>query len=345
MRQVQYKNHDIVLSEIQERIIERPGDVKIRIAYSGICGSDLHLAKGDLDEDLRVKESQDNGLDIGHEASGYVVEMGKVIHSEKIKEGDKVALYFNCYCGKCFNCRSGMEHYCSNIRMIDNFMSDYTIVDEQMIYPLPKDFDMRRAALIEPISVCLHGIDMCNIKPGKTLAISGAGGIGHIIMQLGINSGAVNITVFEPVEKKRTYALEAGAQYAINPMDKNFYESVMSITKGRGFDYIIECSGAESAIGGCFKVLSRGGTLELMAIYKSECTLKSISTKEGFLKEAKIIAGVYQSPYTIYRAIEIANTMNVDCLINSIFEPEQVAKAFEAQIKGETIKSMIHFSD
>ena len=113
-----------------------------------------------------------------------MVELGKNATSKGLKVGDKVALYYNCYCGKCHFCNIGKQHLCENIDVTLGFMSDYVVVDEQQVYKLPEDMDMKKAALTEPVSICLHGVDMCRIKPGDTVAVSGGGGIGNLTMQL-----------------------------------------------------------------------------------------------------------------------------------------------------------------
>jgi (R,R)-butanediol dehydrogenase/meso-butanediol dehydrogenase/diacetyl reductase/L-iditol 2-dehydrogenase len=160
--------------EIPEVRITRPDDVKIRVAYAGICGSDIHIIKGDLDDFLGVKPGERRV--IGHEAAGYVAELGPEAHTKGLKIGDKVAFYYNYHCGTCYYCRSGKEGFCENIQLRDWVMSDYIVFSEQQVYKLPDDTDMRRAALIEPVSVTLHGIDLCNIRPGTSVLISGGGG-------------------------------------------------------------------------------------------------------------------------------------------------------------------------
>lgn len=342
IRQIQYLDTNVVLRNIEDRRIVHPSDVKVKIAYSGVCGSDIHLLRGDLKDDPRVKALSPTGLDIGHEASGYILELGEAAHQKGLKVGDKVALYFNRYCGNCYYCRSGQEHFCTNIRMIDNFMSDCVVVDEQMVYKLDDDMEMHRAALAEPVSVCLHGIDLCGMRAGCSVAICGGGGIGNIMMQLSRLSGAAKTVVFEPVAAKRELALRCGADAALDPFDPGFYDQINELTLGRGFDFAIECSGTIPGIDSCCRSVGRGGTVELMATYRQDTTLACIRTAETFRKELRLIAGVYQSPYMLHRAIELTKKMDISFL--TIFEPEQVEEAFRTQMDGSTVKAMFRFS-
>lgn len=133
------------------------------------------------------------------------------------------------------------------------------VVDEQQVYKLPEDMDMKKAALTEPVSICLHGVDMCRIKPGDTVAVSGGGGIGNLTMQLARLSGGTRVTLFEPIAWKREAALKAGADYVLDPLAPDFHEKAMKITDGYGFDVIFECSGAKSTIASCYDLMSRGG--------------------------------------------------------------------------------------
>jgi (R,R)-butanediol dehydrogenase/meso-butanediol dehydrogenase/diacetyl reductase/L-iditol 2-dehydrogenase len=331
------------MADIPERNIKGPTDVKVKIAYAAVCGSDLHDVNGDFDDLFREKFTA--GHNIGHEASGYIFELGEKATAKKLKVGDKVSLYYNYYCGKCHYCRIGKEHLCENIEVILGFMSDYVVVDEQMVFKLPDDADMRQAALVEPVSISLHGVDMCRIKPGCSVAVSGGGGIGNITMQLARMSGACRLTVFEPIPWKREVALEAGADYVLDPTEKEFSEKAKAITDGRGFDVIFECSGAPSTIASCYSLLARGGILELLALFKPEITLDAISQFNAMQREATIIAGVFQSPYTMERAVELYRKLNTTALTASTFEPEDFLKGFKAQRDGKCLKTMFHFSD
>ena len=167
-----------------------------------------------------------------------MAELGKNAVSKGLKVGDKVALYYNSYCGKCHFCNIGKQHLCENIDVTIGFMSDYAVVDEQQVYKLPDDMDLKKAVLAEPVSICLHGVDMCHIKPGDTVAVSGGGGIGNLTMQLAKLSGGVKVTLFEPIAWKRQAALKAGADYVLDPMAPDFHEKAMEITGGYGFDVI-----------------------------------------------------------------------------------------------------------
>lgn len=339
MKSIRYTMPGFGCYDVPEPQIVNPDDVKIRVAYASICGSDVHTIKGDMDDYFKF---QPGGLNpLGHEASGVVVELGPEANVKGLKVGDKVAYYYNVYCGKCYFCRNGQEQFCLNVKNNGTAMSEYMVLREQQVFKLPDDTDLAKGCLVEPISVCLHGIDMCRIKPGNKVAISGGGAIGMIMLQLARLSGAAKLTLIEPVAEKRELALKLGADFTIDPSSQDVVEEAKKITDNLGYDVVIETSGVLKACQPAFDILSRGGILELFAIYgynKFPIDLMQLWDKEA------TICGVFQSPYMFPRAIAILNRLNLDDFVKHIFKPEDCAKAFEVQMTGKPVKVMFKFS-
>ena len=192
MRSIRYfGNGTLKMLDIPEPQITRPDDVKIKVAYCGVCGSDLHFKRAELD----FLFDKENGTPIGHEASGVITELGPAATAKGLKVGDQVTYYYNEHCGSCYYCRNGQEQFCENMTGSSAAMSDYLVVREQAVHKLVGGCDLKRGALIEPISVCLHGIDLARIKVGSTVAISGGGTMGMLMTQLAKRSGATKLTV------------------------------------------------------------------------------------------------------------------------------------------------------
>lgn len=343
MKSVCYMRPGIELVDLPEPQITKPTQVKVKVAYASICGSDIHTIKGDADihfEEIGYKKGMP--IPLGHEASGIVAELGSEATMKGLKAGDKVCYYYNYYCGKCHFCRNGQEQFCLNV-ITDSCgaMSEYMVLEEQQIFKLGSDVDLARACLIEPISVCMHGIDLAQIKIGDKVAISGGGGTGLLMLQLAKLSGASKLTLLEPVEEKRNLALKLGADYAYNPLDEDVKDKCMSNTDGLGFDVVIETSGAKQACGTCYSILSRGGTLEFFAIYPPSYVF-GIDLFDFWLKEARIIS-VFQSPYMFPRAIATLDQINTDIFIENQFSPDNPMKAFETHLSGKPVKVMFKF--
>lgn len=338
MKAISYAMPGVKLVDIPEPQITNPDDIKVKIAYASICGSDIHAVKGEADDHFA---SIPKPIIMGHEASGVVTEVGRGATSKGLKPGDKVTYYYNTYCGKCYFCRNGQEQFCMNVVSKDSAMTEYMVLSEQQVFKLPADTDLKKACLIEPISVCLHGIDIARIKVGDKVAISGGGGIGLIMLQLAKLSGAAKLTLIEPVASKHDLAKKLGAKYTIDPVRQDVASECMSITDGLGYDVVIETSGSPRACQPAYNILSRGGLLEFFALYPG--VKYPLDLFDLWIREARL-CGVYQSPYMFPRAIEAFGLINLDDFVDCVYAPEDCAKAFEEQMTGKPVKVMFEFA-
>lgn len=343
MKSVRYFGNGVLrLVDVPEPQIVAADDVKIKIAYCGVCGSDLHTVRAELDGMSPIGE---NGNPMGHEATGTIVELGPNATAKGLKIGDRVVYYFNAHCGSCYHCRNGQEQFCTAMRSNYAAMCEYIVMPEQAVHKLSDNCSLQRGALVEPISVCLHGIDMCQIKPGMSVAISGGGAMGLILAQLALRSGATKLTVIEPIATKREIALKLGAKYVIDPTTEDREARAKEITNGIGFDVVIEASGNVRACDGIQKLVARGGTLEFFAaLYRADYNFQ-LNLLGAFFQEIKIIGGVMQSPYMFPRSVALVDELDLDILLGEdyIFDAEDFNDAFQAQMNGKTVKSMICF--
>lgn len=343
MRSIRYFGKGVLkMLDVPEPQITRPDDVKIKVSYCGVCGSDLHVKRAELD----FLNAREDGTPMGHEASGIVTELGPAATAKGLKIGDRVTYYYNEHCGNCYYCRNGQEQFCTSMTGTSAAMSDYIVVREQAVHKLTEKCSMKHGALIEPISVCLHGIDLARIKAGVSVAISGGGTMGLLLTLLAQRSGATKLTVIEPIAAKRELAQKLGAEYTIDPVNQNRKEEAMKITDGRGFDVVIEASGSWRACDGIEELVGRGGTLEFFAaLYRHDYDYK-LNLFNAFFKELQIVGGVFQSPYAFPRSVALAEVLNLDPLLvdGCVFEAENFEEAFQAQMDGRTIKSLIRFS-
>jgi len=278
---------------------------------------------------------------LGHESSGTIVELGSKANSKGLKIGDKCIFYFNLYCGKCHYCRNGQENLCSNVQAGVYGMAEYAVVNEQQVHKVPEAMPLEEACLVEPVSVCLRGVDLANIKPGNSAAISGGGTIGLITLELAILAGATMVTLIEPIEEKRKLALGLGADFVLDPNTQDVGTEALKITESRGFDAVFECSGSRAATQPAFGILGRGGTLVLVAIYGTDYNFP-INTDQLFYKEATI-RGCHQSPYMFPRTIALMNKMNLKPFTTAIFPLEEALKAYGIHKTGKFPKVIIKF--
>lgn len=309
-------------------------EVLIRVMSCGVCGTDVHIIKGESRSTPPVV--------LGHEYSGIVEETGSGV-SQFVK-GEQVAIDPNISCGACYFCRRGEVHLCSNLRAlgvdIDGGMAEFCIVPEQQLYRLPKDFPMHASAFIEPVSCVIHGVDRARIKVGDTVAIIGSGTIGLMMLQLVKAAGASTTIVIEPMEQKRAIAKKLGASHILNPIESDVESAVMDIT-AIGADVVIECAGKSSTAHSAMNLVRRGGTVELFGVCPVGQTFP-FEPSTIFFKELNIV-GSYVNPLTFDRAIKTlaSGAVRIDDFPVNRFSLDNVHEALRYQDEGLTIKSII----
>lgn len=339
MKAIAYMKPGIELVEIPEPTPNCSDYVKIKAAYAGICGSDIHILNGGYDAII-----PDGPFPIGHETTGVVVELGPDATEKGLKIGDKVTYYLNKYCGKCHFCKSGQEHLCTNVYFYASSMCEYFTVSEAHVWKLPDNIDLLKGAITEPISFCLHVLDLAQLKSGDTAVISGGGAIGLVALLLAKRMGLSKLTVIEPVAEKRQMALDIGARYVIDPVNEDVEARVKEITDGRGFDGVFECSGAKQTIQPCLSYASAGATIVYAAMYGGASV--EVDLNDLFEKELKITAP-HQAPYTWERAISIVGELedDLDLFTNCVFSMEDYKEAFRVQKESKFAKVIIKIDD
>lgn len=310
-------------------------DVKIKVAYCAICGSDPHLVGGIF--------GWDAPFGLGHEVSGIIVELGKNATKKELKIGDRVAGNFLKFCGTCYYCRNGQEQFCEHTRN-EPGMSEYVVWHESQVCKISDDISLEQACLLEPISIAVRIMDKTNIKIGQRVAISGGGPIGLLTLQMLKMFGATSLTMIEPIEGRRELALEFGADHVINPITQNVEEESKKITGGKGFDIVIEASGSPKAAPAACEIAARGGTVLYIAMFPKNYEMPLNLYEKCYWNELTI-SGIYIAPYAFPRALQILPRMKLEKFTNKIFTIDQAVEAFEAQNSGEYPKILIKCND
>lgn len=312
----------------------RPNEVKVKMAYAAICASDVHQVEQGV---MGAKPP----APLGHEGSGVIVELGEEARKAGYQEGDKVTMFPVSHCGSCKYCKAGTPQYCINAKPTGCF-AEYVVTDVKTIYKLPDDADLKKYAIVEPINCCLRAIDLAPIRHGANVAIAGVGGIGSIMLNLIILSGAANITVIEPVEGKRKMALEMGAKYVIDPFNEDVEARTMEITDGEGFDQIFEMSGSPKAALTPLKILARCGTAVYFAVfpptYEMPLNLHSLYMKEGRIQT------VFTTQTIMPRSINMVDRIQTDKIIGHIMPLAEAVESFEVFHQSKYCKILLDCS-
>lgn len=291
-------------------------EVLIKVMACGICGTDVHIFHGD-----EGAAPTPSGTILGHEFSGIVEEVGDGVKS--VTTGDRVCVDPNKLCNECYYCKSGVGHFCEDMigigTTVNGGFSEYCVVPESQVYKISDTTTYEMAAMAEPVSCCVHGIDMCNISCGDTVAIIGGGMIGMIMLQLAKISGAGRLIMIEPVAEKREIAKTLGADFCIDPISEN----VKTVLSESGIDRIstvIECVGKIATLRQAIEIAGKKSTVMMFGLTAPDETLE-IKPFELFKKEI-VLKASYINPYTQKRALELIDKGKIDiCSIISGVEP------------------------
>ncbi|MGC5171957.1 zinc-dependent alcohol dehydrogenase [Microbacterium sp. DT81.1] len=314
-----------------------PEDVRVRVAYSAICGSDPHLAEGFFGTDVPI------GL--GHELSGVVEALGERAHRNGLQVGDRVAGNFLRFCGTCRPCQEGRQQFCEHL---DDYnrpgMAETVTWHESQVYKLPDDVSLLKGCLLEPTSVAVRIADKTGIKVGDRVAICGGGPIGQLTLQVMKMYGATSLTLIEPIADRREMALRHGADVVVDPIAEDQYARADEITQGRGYDIVIDASGSSRAVRGLLDIAGKGATVIYGAMYPENFEMPLNLSDYLYLKELTL-TGVFVSPYAFPRALQILPYLDLDELTQAVFDLEDAVEAFAMHVSGKFPKVVLRCND
>ncbi len=310
-----------------------PEDVRIKVAYCAICGSDPHLVENIFGWEVP--------FGIGHEVSGVIMELGEKATKKGLKVGDRVAGNFLHFCGTCYYCLNGQQQFCEHADESNNpGMSETIVWHESQVHKLPDSVSLKEGCLLEPTAIATRLMDKVSLKFGQTVAICGGGPIGLLATQCIALSGASKLTLIEPIAERRQLALKFGADSVIDPTARNVVEESMALTGGRGYDVVIDCSGSVHAVGDLPKITAKGGTLIYAAMYPNTYEMPLNLYKYCYYNELNI-TGMYVAPYAFPRALQMLPKLQLADFTSKVFDIDDAEEAFKAQVSGKWPKILI----
>lgn len=260
-----------------------PNQVLVKVAYAALCATDIHGMEGLIR--MGPPREPDPTRAIGHEMSGVIVALGSEAVGKGLEVGDKVVCDPGSYCGECAGCRAGRKCMSPPPPTSGGCMAEYKTYYVSSVHKIPPDMPLRKAVLIEPTTCCLRAVDLTAPKTGDTACLSGAGGIGMLLLRAIKRTGVSSLTVIEPVEEKWPIIRELGATHIINPRKQDVKAECDKITGGLGFDFVYEASGVSAATPVCLDIAGYNGTVCYFAVYYSDfelpVNLNALYGKEG----------------------------------------------------------------
>ena len=325
---VWYGGKDI---RMEERPIPTPGpeEVLIEVACCGVCGTDVHILEGKfpLFQPPRI---------IGHEYAGRVVAAGEKV--TKVKVGDRVVAEPGKVCGYCHFCRSGQENLCLNRVLHQGAFTEYTVMPQHLVYPIPEAISFEVASLTEPLACCLHAVDLAQIPSGARVLVLGGGAVGLMLAQLSLRSGAAKVLVSELQPHRRDLARRFGA-IAVDPASEDLKARVLEETASLGPEVTFEAIGRPAQVEEAIGLTQRGGTVVIVGVADPEVEFKA-KPYQIFAKELTI-KGSYMRPYTYPRAITWLSQLDLEPLVKMEFGLEDTLLAIDSLKMGKGVKILV----
>ena len=321
MKATQYegnKTFTVVEREIKEPV---KGEVRIKVAYVGVCGTDVHIYHGMMDKRVKMPET------IGHEMSGVIDAIGEGVSGYAL--GDKVVVR-PLDDRKVKPSDKGFNHICEDLKFIGidspGAMQEYWNVPAFTLHKLQAETDLKLAALIEPLSVATHDARLSGLVAGETAVVLGGGPIGLLVAMVAKEVGA-NVIISEVNETRIAKAKEMGLN-AVNPMKVDLIQYVKEQTEGRLADVVFEVAGVQPALDVMTEVAGIRGRILMVAIHGEK---KPVDLFKFFWKELKLIGARVYEKEDYEKSIQLitANELPFEDMITDVQPLSNIQQVFE----------------
>lgn len=313
--------------------------VKIKVAYTGICGSDIHTFKGDYSNPTLP-------VVLGHEFSGVVVEVGPNV--KNVKVGDRVTSQTTfTTCGTCEYCQEGDYNLCPNRKglgtQVNGSFAEFVISREESVHVLPEEVSLKAAAFTEPLACCAHAaLEKTTVSAKDKVLIFGPGPIGLLQLQVVKAQGAFVIMAGITKDQKRLeLAKELGADVIVDTLQEDLKEIVLAHTDGYGVDKIFECSGAVPAVNSGLPLMKKKGTFVQVGLFGNKCN--AIDQESIIQREITYVGSRSQKPSSWLIALELLKNNKIDTekMITKTVPLDEWRQGFEAVMTGNEIKVIV----
>lgn len=300
------------------------GQVLIKVAAAGLCGTDRHITDGSY--------QAGRPLVLGHEVAGVVQEAAGSVH---VSIGDRVAIDPNLPCDRCDACHGGRPHLCRHLTAVgvtrDGGLAPWVAVPARLCHRVPQSLPTHHAILAEPLACVVHALDRAQPLSGTRAAVWGLGTAGLMMIQCLRASGISELTAISPHAEHRELAEKLGATRTLCPDDAR---------AGLEVDLAVEASGSLPAFASAFDALAPGGHLLLYGVMNPE-DRGEIFPERIFRKELRI-SGSYVGPGTMDRALALlaAGTVNAHALLGDTVSLEEAGQW--ARREGARKRAKVH---
>jgi 2-desacetyl-2-hydroxyethyl bacteriochlorophyllide A dehydrogenase len=311
-----------------------PGEVQIDVAYTGICGTDLHIWHGAMDARVTMPAV------LGHEMSGTVTRAGEGVTAWS--PGDHVTVMPLAWCGHCPACRAGNTHICHNLNFLGidspgSMQASWT-VPERAVIALPASLSLQAGALAEPAAVAVHDVRRSGLKRGEKAIVVGGGPIGVLIACAARAVGG-DLLVLELSESRRAFIERLGLR-AVDPAAGDVEQLITDWSDGAGADVAFEVSGAAAGLETAIMGLAVRGRLVVVAIHS---TPPPVNLFRVFWRELTLIGARVYEREDFEEAVRLLDTGAIPAaeMITRIDPLDDVTAAFEELESGRAMKMLL----
>ncbi len=317
--------------ETREVPTVEPNDVAVKVAFCGICGTDLHYWDGwTFDAWL---PNYDEPWVPGHEFTGTIAAVGTNIDDSQV--GDRIVVEPKTPCHTCAMCQKGLYNFCPVTQRLSRggAWAEYVVVDRVNVFAVPEGLDDRLVSLTEPLGCVLRGFDRIGVEAGDFVFVAGAGPIGLMAIQLAKHTGAARVLVSEPHPSRRKLVEALGADAILDPTVEDVPAAVRAGTRGLGADICIEAAGVNPAFQACLDSVRDSGTVLVLSLSNPETTF-DLKPYDLFSHELRIV-GSNTRLDTFQRALDLLPLLNLEPIISEVLPLAQAETAVRRAKAGE----------
>jgi (R,R)-butanediol dehydrogenase/meso-butanediol dehydrogenase/diacetyl reductase len=338
MQAVFYQGRETIHTGLGAPVPPAAGQVQVRVAYCGICGTDLHIFHGKMDKRVHLPQI------IGHEMSGTIAAVGEGVTDWHL--GDRVTVRPLDYCGQCPACDAGQSHICMNLKFLGidspGAMQELWTIPAHTLHKLPDTLSLEQGALIEPISVACHDVRQGKVKEGDYVVVQGGGPIGIFIALVAREHGA-KVLISEVNPFRLALVRDFGFE-ALNPQEERLAERVDAATDGAGADVVFEVSGAAASVEMMTKLPRTRGRVVMVAIHSESVP---VNLFEVFWRELQLIGARLYEPQDFDEAIGLcaSGRLPLDAMITNVRPLDETDSAIrELESGGKVMKLLVKCS-
>lgn len=322
--------------EVSDAEPQRPGagEVTIRVAYNGICGTDLHIVQGHMDARVATP------VVIGHEMSGVVDAVGEGV--DTLAVGQPVTVMPLRWCGECASCRAGHQHICQRLDFVGidspGALQEQWTVSASLVVPLPAGVSLEHAALVEPLAVAVHDVRRSRLTAGETAVVIGGGPIGQLIAVVARATGA-EVILAEPDTARREFAAKHGA-VVVDPVGADLAAVVEERTAGTGADVVFEVAGTRGTALDATRHARTRGRVVFVAIHPEPVP---VDLHRIFWRELEVLGARVYEREDFERAVELLaeGAVPADALITRVVPLDETMAAFDALLSAAAMKILV----